>query len=48
MITFADTDAQNRFGEVLDAAQREPDDIVSGYQGMAADTEREREALEWD
>jgi len=28
MITFADTDAQNRFGEVLDAAQREPDDML--------------------
>jgi len=23
------------------------DDIASGYQAMAADTEREREALEW-
>ena len=23
------------------------DDLVSGYQAMAADTEREREALEW-
>ncbi len=23
------------------------DDLISGYQAMAADTEREREALEW-
>jgi siroheme synthase (precorrin-2 oxidase/ferrochelatase) len=23
------------------------DDLTSGYQAMAADTEREREALEW-
>ncbi len=23
------------------------DDLVSGYQAMGADTEREREALEW-
>ena len=42
------------FGEIIDflgylqhKAQYENDDEVAAYKAMAADTEREQEALEW-
>ena len=54
-----DTLPQKYFGEVFDfvgylqqkaqqaVAQYENDDEVAAYKAMAADTEREQEALEW-
>jgi len=54
-----DTLPQKYFGELFDfvgylhqkaqqsAAQYENDDEVAAYKAMAADTEREQEALEW-
>ena len=49
-----DTLPKKYFGEVIDfvgylrnKAQQENDNEIAAYKAMAADTEREQEALEW-